>query len=174
MIPKIRRVRHPETGKLVDEEWRPIKDYETRYHVSNYGRVKSIRTDKLILSSMNTNGYQKVVLSGGSRGSYKTCSVHRLLMIAFFGDSDLHVDHKNRKRSYNKIFNLEFVTPRENQIRAVTKKLPVGVHFVKEQKSRPFRALMKIKKARKHLGYFESAELASAAYRDAVKQLSNG
>ena len=41
----IEEVSPDDTAKL-DEIWRPVVDYEGLYEVSNYGRIRNLRTSK--------------------------------------------------------------------------------------------------------------------------------
>lgn len=63
-------------------------------------------------------------IDGKSRGYL----VHRLVMLAFRGPSDLPVNHRNGKHDDNRLHNLEYVTARENQIhsRDVLGTMPKG------------------------------------------------
>jgi hypothetical protein len=54
------------------------------------------------------NGYARVNIKG------KIKLVHRLVMLAFYGDSELCVNHKNGIKSDNSVVNLEYVTHKEN------------------------------------------------------------
>ena len=61
---------------------------------------------------MKNNGYLQVGLS--TNGKMKTVSVHRLVAAAFFGESNLTVNHKNEIKTDNRVCNLEYLTPSEN------------------------------------------------------------
>jgi hypothetical protein len=49
----------------------------------------------------------------------KKRTVHRMMMEAFFGASDLAVNHKNGNRRDNRIENIEYCTFKENSRHAV-------------------------------------------------------
>lgn len=81
------------------------------YEVSDYGEVRRIK-DKYIMSQWdNTWGYKMVSLSGADRKNFQ---VHRLVMRAFVGESDLQVNHIDGIKSNNILSNLEYVTQSEN------------------------------------------------------------
>ena len=42
------------------EEWKDIKDYEGYYQISSYGRVKNIKTGKILKGDINYLGYKRV------------------------------------------------------------------------------------------------------------------
>jgi hypothetical protein len=97
------------------------------YQVSNLGRVKSlakswvggidnncIRTkDETILNQKtDKRGYKSVKLSKNGKRTYP--KVHRLVLEAFVGKSNLQCNHKNGKTDENILENLEWVTAEEN------------------------------------------------------------
>ncbi len=109
------------------ETFKDIPDYQG-YQVSNLGRVKSLPKewvagvnskrshDGMILKSKNDNGYLRVQLcKKGKRNLHK---ISRLVMLAFHGKSDLHVNHINGIKTDDRLENLEYVTESENMIHA--------------------------------------------------------
>ena len=60
------------------EEWKPIKNYEDFYEISNYGRVKSFYRNKISFLKPNLSwGYYQVKLSTNKLSL--TVSIHRLV-----------------------------------------------------------------------------------------------
>lgn len=45
----------PDTALDEPEEWRPVRNYETRYAVSNMGRFRNIRTGRILDRKSHTN-----------------------------------------------------------------------------------------------------------------------
>lgn len=82
---------------------------DDRYEVSNHGRVYSHYSKRLIKPWPDTQGYLQVYL-----GRRRPIAVHRLVMEAFVGKDERHVNHKNSIKTDNRIENLEYVTPTEN------------------------------------------------------------
>lgn len=123
------------------EIWKPIPNYEGLYEVSNFGFVRSLDRvtkngrkikGKVKRLSKNQNGYLYVCLY--KNGARKNCLVHRLVMIAFNGESEggLQINHRNEIKICNILTNLEYVTPKKNtnygtgtERMAATKKTPV-------------------------------------------------
>ena len=68
---------------------------------------------KLTGLTKSKNGYLIIRVKG------KRMYVHRLVMLAFHGKSDLTVDHLNMNRQDNRLENLEYVTVVENTKRAL-------------------------------------------------------
>lgn len=168
--------RHPDTGELITEEFRPIKGYEGKYEISSFGRVKSLNfgmTGKPGLLGLYTNnGYHIATLSNKIIKSFQ---VHQLVAIAFLNHTPcgykLVVNHKDLKRDNNHVYNLEIVTLRQNNNR---KHIPhssqyTGVHW--NNKKKQWVASVKSKGKSKRLGYFDIEKDASDAYEAAVKQI---
>ena len=97
------------------EQWVDINE---NYQVSNLGRVYSKQYLRMLKPSMSSNGY--LVLSLG-RGVQQT--VHRLVCEAFHPNPDNlpQVNHKDKVRTNNFEFNLEWCTESENQLHSNAK-----------------------------------------------------
>ena len=63
------------------EIWKDVKDYEGLYQVSNLGRVKSIRKNKILSPKHNWDGYLRIQLWRNNKNRY--VSIHRLVAEAF-------------------------------------------------------------------------------------------
>lgn len=95
------------------EKWKPIPGYEGRYEASDFGRVKSLITNK-ILSQGTSGRYNNVVLCDGT-GKKKTKAVHRIIADLFcekHGKSE--VNHINENTHDNRANNLEWCERIEN------------------------------------------------------------
>jgi len=102
------------TMQSYKEIWKDVPGYEGHYQVSNLGRVKSLKWSKerILKPRLDRVGYYHVGLCEG--GERKSNLVHRLVMLAFVGESDLQVNHKNGEKSDNRLENLEYCTSSEN------------------------------------------------------------
>lgn len=98
-------------------EWRDIPGYEGLYQVSNTGLIYSLRLNKVLSLKPQKSGYVPVQLRKDGRG--KHTRIHCLVMLAFVGPSELHVNHKNGIKTDNRLENLEYVTRSENLRHAV-------------------------------------------------------
>jgi hypothetical protein len=108
-----------------EEIWKDIPKYEGRYQVSNLGRVKSFRNGKQkILRLFKTPRY--LAVSFYPSGRRVTKKVHRLVMLAFVGPSNLQVNHINGIKTDNRLENLEYCTSIENNRHA----LDVGLNNI--------------------------------------------
>jgi len=97
------------------EIWKPVPEWET-YQVSNLGRVIGPKGKKSF-GSVTSHGYRQFTLIRGKTS--RSFRVHRLVMRAFVGYSELEVNHKNGIKADNRLSNLEYVTRHENRRHAV-------------------------------------------------------
>lgn len=122
-------------SKVQKEVWKDIPNYEGHYKVSNHGQVKSVKNGNEIIRALKKRGdYLAVDLH--IFGKAKTFTVHRLIMLAFVGESDLHVNHINGIKTDNRLENLEYCTRSENVRHAYKLGLSIGKrgeqsHFAK-------------------------------------------
>lgn len=144
-------------------EWERIADFET-YSTSSDGQVRNDKTGRILKPRLNTDGYYHVNLC--KNGKAKNHKVHRLVALAFIPLEEGRncVDHKDTDRTNNSLANLRWCTLKENQHnRSMSKNNTSGykgVSFYKRDKK--WRAEIKIDGKLIHLGYFDTAEEASA------------
>lgn len=117
--------------------WKDIIGYEGLYQVSNLGEVRSLpryttRGKVLSLYTSAQNGYVYANLCKNNIKSTKR--VHKLVMMAFCGVDSARPDinHKNGRKTDNRLVNLEWCSQRDNQIHAYALGLqpPSGIKVV--------------------------------------------
>ena len=111
----------------MQEEWRPIKEFDGIYEVSSLGRVRSIgryariangnyryAKGKIKKIGKYPNGYSMVNFT--VNGTHITRLVHRLVAQAFIPNPDNlpQVNHKDEDITNNSADNLEWCTPEYN------------------------------------------------------------
>lgn len=107
------------TGDVLEEIWKPIKDYENIYEVSATGKVRSLnridsrgckRKGKVISLHKNNVGYFRASLWNSNK--VKRCFIHRLVAEAFiFNDNkekNIIINHKDGNKENNHFENLEW------------------------------------------------------------------
>ena len=102
--------------KLIKEEWRPVRDYEGLYEVSNFGRIRSLKfgKTKVLKPGKRRRGYLFVTFLKNSKKKHH--SVHRLVFEAFNGKipDGFEVNHIDENPSNNRLDNLNLMTHKEN------------------------------------------------------------
>ena len=128
---------------MEEEVWKPIKNYEGLYEVSNMGRVRSLNyrrseKEKILKNIECNNGYFQVGLV--KLGKRKIFSVHRLVAEAFIPNPEGKpcIDHINTIRSDNRVENLRWVTYEENNNNPLTKKKYSENHREQDGENHPF------------------------------------
>ncbi len=103
------------------EEMSDIAGYEGYYQVTDRGRIWSVRNGKFCKPHRgNKYGHLKIHLwVDGKRRSF---FVHRLVMLAFKGECPVgyEVAHENGDASDNRLSNLRYATPTDNNQDKVT------------------------------------------------------
>ena len=173
---------HGRSVEIMPEEiWKDIPDYEGLYQASNLGRIRSMPREvcghwgmsrikgRFLSDKICRNGYRMAGLC--KNGARYTYGHHRLVLMAFCGVSDLHVDHINGVRHDNRLENLEYVTRRENNRRGknclrkkdkICKYRNVRLSY----SGKRYRAELTVNNVRHGLGTHDTEELAFQAVLD--------
>lgn len=107
------------------EIWKPVPDFERHYLVSNRGRFKSLGgrignwKERILKPKVMKDGYLYIRMN--SSNGQELFNAHRMVARVFLPNPEnkKEVNHKNLKKDDNKVSNLEWVTPQENQRHAV-------------------------------------------------------
>jgi hypothetical protein len=91
------------------EIYKPIEKLENKYLISNYGNIKSLKTNKILKQREGTDGYLSINLFG------KQYLIHKLVIENFSNKTKLDViDHFDGNKQNNCISNLRHSTFSEN------------------------------------------------------------
>jgi hypothetical protein len=98
---------------MEEEIWKTIEDYPN-YEVSSFGNIKNKTTNKQLKLQKNYSGYLKISLLNINKKCF-SCIVHRLVAKAFIPNPENKptVNHIDRNRSNNSVYNLEWATMSE-------------------------------------------------------------
>lgn len=154
----------------MEEIWKPIKDYEGLYEVSNLGRVKSL--DRIIMQRgfpkklkgrilkgrLNRKGYITVILH--SDGLPNTQKIHRLVALVFIKNPEnkREVNHINGIKTDNRSENLEWNTTSENLTHAFKIGLKEGLKGGKNGRAKLTEDM--VRSIKKELSSMTQVELA--------------
>ena len=154
------------------EEFKKIKGYEELYLISNRGNVFSIKSNRFLTGSINSNGYLMVGLYKNKVN--KKTKIHQLVAIEFLNHNpDFHklvIDHINGIKTDNRLENLRIISHRENTslYYAANKYLLsskyTGVSW--SNVSHKWRAQIRMNGKQKHLGLFDNEIDAYNIYKE--------
>lgn len=113
-------------------EFRPVPS--TYWEAAADGTVR-VRADspsqwrgRLIKGTQHSAGY-RLAETRTPDGKRRSIYLHRAVMAAWVGESDLNVNHKNGDKTDNRLENLEYVTPAENNLHAYRTGLKKPVRY---------------------------------------------
>jgi hypothetical protein len=114
---------------LAIERWLPIiiDGVEFPYQISDSGRVRIIKRDKIAKPSFDQRGYPQIVLSKNKKRVSRR--IHILVAEAFIGNPEnlREVNHEDGNKLFPHYSNLKYVTSLENVKHAIDNGL--RIHF---------------------------------------------
>lgn len=95
------------------EIWKDINGYEGKYQISNFGRVKTLKRNR-ILRPNKSGEYDYVILYMNGKGKIK--KIHRLVAESYIDNPNKLecVNHKDENKRNNVVSNLEWCTKQYN------------------------------------------------------------
>lgn len=168
-----------------------IQGYEGKYQIDTLGNVYSLKNEMILKSRLNKRGYARVNLTTKD-GKHKTYLVHRLVALAFIKNPENkpHINHIDGNKVNNIVENLEWVTPKENNLHSYEvlgkkskncntgdRQFPNQTGYVRVHKNssskKKFRSSIKVNGKMKYLGSFYTAEEAAQAYQNELNNIKN-
>ena len=101
----------------MQEVWKEIPGFETKYAVSSFGNVKNLKRNKLLSPSKSkSNHYLKFSLGLGKKDKMWTIPVHRLVAMTFLPNpyNLPEVHHIDHNKENNRLDNLQWVSKSDN------------------------------------------------------------
>lgn len=101
----------------MEEIWKEVPGFETKYAVSSFGNVKNLKRNKLLSPSKSkTNPYWKFSLGIGVKDKAWSIPVHRLVAMTFLPNPDNlpEVHHIDHNKENNRLDNLQWVSKSDN------------------------------------------------------------
>ena len=169
-------------SRLGVEVWKDIPEYEGLYQVSNLGNVRSLDRvssigrklkGKTLKNGLCGSGY--CVVSLFKNGKSKTKTIHKLVSIAFLNHTpcgfELVVNHIDRNRVNNNLYNLEIITQRENSNKKHIKSSSKYTGVSWNKKSKKWESRIVINRRKKNLGSFTDEKEAAKVYQNKLNKI---
>ena len=154
-----------------------MDDYSD-YAISDMGTIFSFKSNKVLKTPLNSDGYANVRLFNKNGG--KSFKVHQLVAMMFLDHVSTGqnrgrvIDHINGDRSDNRLLNLQIVTPRQNRIKSnhskKTSSKYLGVCFDKSRGK--WISSIKINGIQRFLGRFSNELDAHKAYINKLEEIN--
>uniref|UniRef100_A0A6C0KNX9 HNH nuclease domain-containing protein n=1 Tax=viral metagenome TaxID=1070528 RepID=A0A6C0KNX9_9ZZZZ len=98
----------------MEEIWKPVNEFPN-YHISCYGNIKNVITNKPLKPNLKSGYYHVSLVNEIIKKSLK---IHRLVALAFIENPEnkSDVNHKDKNKLNNNVLNLEWMTRKENNI----------------------------------------------------------
>lgn len=166
-------------GVIFTEEWRPVVECPTIYHISSFGRLKKLSTkskdkkkpdkvipEKIICGGITKKGYVRFIIryNGKCHSRYG----HRLVALAFINliEGKPDVNHKTGVKLHNHFSQLEWCTPQENNEHGVK------MGLLKRGK-KPIIKIYKRKEDKKHKPPLKIIDISNGEIFVSIEELCN-
>ena len=150
------------------EIFKAISGYDN-YEISSFGRVRNVRTGRILKNNIDTRGYYKVNLC------MTTLNIHRLVCEAFNENPNnlKFVDHIDGDRKNNHYENLRFCSMGQNAMNR-TKSINCSSAYkgvTWNKRLQKWHSRIKINRKHIHLGFFEDEIEAARKYNEKAIEL---
>lgn len=95
------------------EIWKVMKEHNG-YEVSNYGKIKNIKTGRILKTTINYKGYERFIIYIDKKP--KCFYIHRVVANNFLDNPNNYkeINHINENKLDNRVCNLEYCTSKYN------------------------------------------------------------
>ena len=159
------------TTGIINEEWRSVSG-NANYQVSNIGRVRNVKTEKILKPRVGGSGKCYFIVALYKDNTRANSYIHRLVAQEFIDNpvNKKYVDHIDHNKTDNTILNLRWVSNSENSMnrakQANTSSKYKGVCF--RERTNSWMSKIKINEKQTHLGYFTNEKEAGRKYNEAA------
>lgn len=145
------------------EIWKLVNGFENKYAISNFGRIKNIRTNHILKMTNKYGDYFRIILYDETHK--KSCYIHRLVAEHFLKNPNNYpcINHKDLDKQNNRVDNLEWCTYSYNTKDAISKGANTMAGFNKYNKNKfynKYGKLFQLDKNRNVINVYETLEEA--------------
>ena len=175
-------------SRLGIEVWKDIPEYEGIYQVSNLGRIKSFKFNRIryLLPTIKENYYKTITLYKSSITKKKrnnidknkisktrTISIWSAMAFLNFEPSThlMVIDHIDNNRHNDCLYNLQVISHRKNLTK--DKKPKSGYTGVSRNNKKQWKSQIFINGTKKYLGSYKTQIEASQAYQKELNKINN-
>lgn len=149
------------------EIWKPVKEFEDEYEISNFGRLisKKQKEPKIIKGFIEKSGYIHVVLTkmrNGKNIKRRSTRIHRLVAEAFLPNPNNYseINHIDMIKTNNVVSNLEWCTRKYNQNEAFKQKPNMINHLNNYNKYEKTKRIVQFDKNGDYIAIYPNAKAA--------------
>lgn len=143
------------------EIWKDVKNFENKYQISSFGRLRNKYSGHIYKLTNKNDNYFSVVLY--DKGQKKSIKIHKLVAEAFIPNPENkpQVDHIDLNKQNNRVENLRWVTALENIQHNIEKNNFYYVGFYNKTKINKKGKIVQFDKNMNKIGVYNNSAIAS-------------